>query len=516
VLSTDVSNDDDNVVGYARGINRVWDHESLLRYIFANPNVVKIGHGITGIDVPCLHKDFGIFIVNGFDTFEAANALRLKGRLGLAKLCEHYKLMDDADDTDANGGGEGGPTSYIRLKEKYQNADWRVRPIEKEMIDYGLRDVRYLVTLRRLLIRDLTGGGDDGEACSVNMSSMMQDDNQLLMSLGSCRTNSTVVSGIGSDSSAEKEEGEERIDKKQAAVQVRADDGTHDDGYFTPEDESEKSGADNHQTNGMSTDGAASSERITSKALSPQSLSVPHVLSAASSSLFSINKHENLTKVLRLSQERCLGFWTVKTEPTGKNEMLIKLIKRADRLTGGNTSSTNKQIWTQSDMSLYSELIEWRMEVAKKEGIMPATVCSLDLLVLMAYKRPGCRIGLKRLSYYIPELLQDGSEPDYLDDAFSIIFLASESRIGKGHDSMSGVVEEGVKFYADRTVLVVKEETTEQEDTDNDDGIHQENISTVGSWFSFKRSSILSTVKWSTLAAVVVTFWIGVATKTKR
>ena len=48
-----------------------------------------------------------------------------------------------------------------------------------------------------------------------------------------------------------------------------------------------------------------------------------------------------------------------------------------------------KQIWTQSDMSLYSELIEWRMEVAKKEGIMPATVCSLDLLVLMAYKRPG-------------------------------------------------------------------------------------------------------------------------------
>jgi len=59
-----------------------------------------------------------MFVVNGFDTFEAANALRLKGRLGLAKLCEHYELMDDADDDndDASGGGEGGKTSYTRLK----------------------------------------------------------------------------------------------------------------------------------------------------------------------------------------------------------------------------------------------------------------------------------------------------------------------------------------------------------------------------------------------------------------
>jgi len=64
------------------------------------------------------------------------------------------------------------------------------------MVDCGVWDVRYLVTLRRLLTRDLTGYGGDGEACLVNMSSMMQNDDQLLMSLESCRTNSTFVSGI--------------------------------------------------------------------------------------------------------------------------------------------------------------------------------------------------------------------------------------------------------------------------------------------------------------------------------
>lgn len=450
----------------------VWDHVSLLRPIFAHPHVVKIGHGITGIDVPCLHKDFGIFIVNGFDTFEAANVLCLKGHLGLAKLCEYYKLVD-------NDCKEG--KTYSKLKEKYQNADWRVRPLEKEMIDYGLRDVRYLVKLRQLLMNDLTGGGD-GEV--VANTPLMHDD-AFLMTLGSCRTNDTDVSGIGSSSSGEKEE-EENAEKKHA-VQVKSDNGTNDDGYFTPEDESDNSGK----------------------------LSVPHVLSAASSSVFALDKHENLTKVLKRSQERCLGFWTVKTEPIGKNDTLIKLIKRADILTCGNTSSTSKQIWTQSDMTLYSELTEWRFEVAKKEGIMPAMVCSLDLLVLMAYKRPGCRIGLKRLSYYIPELLQDGNEPDYLDDAFSIIFLSNESRTSKGHESISGVVEEDVKFYADRTVVVVKEEAG-REDRDNNDGIYQEKSYMLGSWSCFKKSSLLSTMKWTTLGAVVVTFWIRVANKTKR
>ena len=69
----------------------VWDQVSKLQPIFGDANVVKVGHGISGVDVPCLHRDFGIFIVNAFDTYEAATVLHLKTAKGLAKLCEYYK-----------------------------------------------------------------------------------------------------------------------------------------------------------------------------------------------------------------------------------------------------------------------------------------------------------------------------------------------------------------------------------------------------------------------------------------
>ena len=35
---------------------------------FLNPAIVKIGHGIGGMDIPALHRDFGLFVVNAFDT----------------------------------------------------------------------------------------------------------------------------------------------------------------------------------------------------------------------------------------------------------------------------------------------------------------------------------------------------------------------------------------------------------------------------------------------------------------
>jgi len=181
---------------------------------------------------------------------------------------------------------------------------------------------------------------------------------------------------------------------------------------------------------------------------------------------------------------------------------------RADRLTCGNTCSTDNQIWTQSDMTLYGELVAWRDGVAKKEGIMPTMVCPLDLLVLMAYNRPGCRIGLKRLSYYIPELLREGSEPDYLDDAFSIIFLASESGVGNG---MSGVAEEDLKFYADMTFAISKGEMSK-----GMKGTRTLIEPKKSSSLSPQKSSILKYLKWTTIAAAAVTFWIGVLNKRRR
>lgn len=55
----------------------VWDEIHGLQPFFADPLIVKIGHSIAGLDVKCLHRDFGIFVVNAFDTYEASKVLKL-------------------------------------------------------------------------------------------------------------------------------------------------------------------------------------------------------------------------------------------------------------------------------------------------------------------------------------------------------------------------------------------------------------------------------------------------------
>uniref|UniRef100_A0A6U2S7D2 HRDC domain-containing protein n=1 Tax=Leptocylindrus danicus TaxID=163516 RepID=A0A6U2S7D2_9STRA len=112
-----------------------------LRKSFEDSSVVKVGHAIGGMDVPALHRDFGIFVVNAFDTYEAARTLRME-KVGLAALCEYYKLESSEE--------------YAKLKSQYQRCDWRKRPLSEPMIQYGRYDVRYLIYLRQLLIRDLS------------------------------------------------------------------------------------------------------------------------------------------------------------------------------------------------------------------------------------------------------------------------------------------------------------------------------------------------------------------------
>ena len=64
----------------------VWDNVSLLAPFFANPSIVKIGHGIPSIDIPCLHRDFSIFVVKEvLDTMEGKDTWS-KGTLWSRKI----------------------------------------------------------------------------------------------------------------------------------------------------------------------------------------------------------------------------------------------------------------------------------------------------------------------------------------------------------------------------------------------------------------------------------------------
>ena len=86
------------------------------------PNIIPFNLSRQGLDARCLHRDFGIFICNVFDTYEAAQVLQLPSH-GLAAVCEYYGLTGSAE--------------YSALKVDYQTTDWRYRPLSEKMILYG-------------------------------------------------------------------------------------------------------------------------------------------------------------------------------------------------------------------------------------------------------------------------------------------------------------------------------------------------------------------------------------------
>ncbi|XP_068771851.1 exosome complex component 10 isoform X2 [Struthio camelus] len=95
----------------------------LLNETFTDPGIVKVLHGADS-DVEWLQKDFGLYLVNMFDTHQAARLLNL-GKHSLDHLLKLYCNVD-AD-------------------KQYQLADWRIRPLPEEMIQYARDDTHYLL-----------------------------------------------------------------------------------------------------------------------------------------------------------------------------------------------------------------------------------------------------------------------------------------------------------------------------------------------------------------------------------
>ncbi|KAF5374147.1 hypothetical protein D9615_008827 [Tricholomella constricta] len=94
-----------------------------LNEVFTDPKIVKVFHGADS-DVVWLQQDFNIYIVNLFDTFHASKTLEFP-RHGLANLLEMY--CDFTPD------------------KRYQLADWRIRPLPREMLEYARSDTHFLL-----------------------------------------------------------------------------------------------------------------------------------------------------------------------------------------------------------------------------------------------------------------------------------------------------------------------------------------------------------------------------------
>jgi exosome complex exonuclease RRP6 len=117
-------------------------HMYLLSPIFANPDIVKVFHGCEH-DILWLQRDFGIYVVNCFDTYHAAKLMSYPA-LSLSHLLKYHV--------------------GVTVNKKHQLSDWRIRPLDDEMIKYAKLDTHYLLyvfdCLRQGLWRHTRGSGD--------------------------------------------------------------------------------------------------------------------------------------------------------------------------------------------------------------------------------------------------------------------------------------------------------------------------------------------------------------------
>jgi ribonuclease D len=89
-------------------------------------------------DLRLLHQDYGWRVANIFDTRIAAQLLGIKA-FGLAALVESF--------------------FGVKLDKKHQRADWSMRPLPRDMLDYAAQDTMHLLALRDRLDDELVRAG---------------------------------------------------------------------------------------------------------------------------------------------------------------------------------------------------------------------------------------------------------------------------------------------------------------------------------------------------------------------
>ena len=119
-----------------------------------DPAVKKTFHG-ADMDIQWLQRDFGVYVVNMFDTGQAARVLGLAGGFGLANLLDTF--------------------CKVKTNKLFQMADWRMRPLSKDMLNYARIDTHYLLYIRdRLENLVLAMGGGHGGATAYGKKMLTQ------------------------------------------------------------------------------------------------------------------------------------------------------------------------------------------------------------------------------------------------------------------------------------------------------------------------------------------------------
>jgi len=339
----------------------VWEAVGGLAPIFADPKIIKIGHAIAGLDVKCLHRDFGIFVVNAFDTYEAAKSLRLPSK-GLANVCAHYGLPNCE--------------IYQELKATYQNTDWTKRPLEEAMVLYGRYDVYYLIKLRKLMMRDL----------------IIQEEPSI------CDANDTEAQAVMASLSSILE----KFDEADGDYRTR-DHSNKESVYETPTDRS------------VNDEDKEDMEQFKDAVMEEMESDETESGSTSRFDAKDLRMKLDLMKVVTISQESCLKIWNYTQEHHLKNSEFQSLLVR----------SKNGEIdeFTVGRLELYEHLAEWREQTAKQFECSPGFICSLGFCALVALKRPRNYDALRKLTYSLPEILREEKTGSniYLQQLFQMI-----------------------------------------------------------------------------------------------
>jgi ribonuclease D len=104
-----------------------------LGVLLENPNVEVVFHD-ADYDLRLLHQDYGWQVRTIFDTRVAAQLLGIRA-FGLAALLEKY--------------------FGVKLDKKHQRADWSMRPLTPDMMEYAAQDTMHLLGLRDRLADEL-------------------------------------------------------------------------------------------------------------------------------------------------------------------------------------------------------------------------------------------------------------------------------------------------------------------------------------------------------------------------
>jgi len=105
--------------------------------LLEDPKVEVVFHD-ADYDLRLLHQDYGWHVRNIFDTRVAAQLLGIRA-FGLAALLEKY--------------------FGLKLDKKHQRADWSMRPLTPDMLEYAAQDTLHLLGLRDRLADELTRAG---------------------------------------------------------------------------------------------------------------------------------------------------------------------------------------------------------------------------------------------------------------------------------------------------------------------------------------------------------------------